>query len=231
MPKNVVITGGTRGLGLAMTAEFLERGHRVVISDRQADSLRAAVDGFAIYADRIAGCSADIRRPADSERLWAEAVGRFGMVDIWINHAGAGQGMTPLHELPAEDLVRIFETELLGPACACRTVLRGMLTQGHGQLFNMEGLGSDGRHRPGLTVYGAARRGLRYLTEGLVNETRGGPVKVGSLCPGTAADKPQAVARFLAARILADPPHGAHIARLSPLQLPGRLLSALVGRR
>ncbi len=90
MTKTIVITGSTRGIGFGMAAEFLRRGHNVVVNGRRQELTdTAATDlnsrGFSGAAFAV---SADVAKPDHIESLWAAAVQRFGRVDLWINNAG-----------------------------------------------------------------------------------------------------------------------------------------------
>ena len=82
------------------------------------------------------------------EALWQGAVQRFSRVDIWINNAGLGGMMRNFWEQPAEELSNIVQANVIGSMYGCRVALAGMVAQGSGALYNMEGSGSDGSVRP-----------------------------------------------------------------------------------
>jgi NAD(P)-dependent dehydrogenase (short-subunit alcohol dehydrogenase family) len=87
-------------------------------------------------------------------------------------------------EIPAERIQAVVSTNLIGAMYGSKVALRGMLDQGFGGIYNMEGLGSDGRKVDGLALYGTTKSGLRYLDESLARETKGTPVLMGALSPG-----------------------------------------------
>ncbi len=117
------------------------------------------------------------------QALWDAAAEAFGRVDHWINNAGVSTSRRPLAELPADQLETVVAANLLGAMHGSAVAVRGMTAQGGGTVWNMAGLGSDGRAVPGLTAYGSTKRGTDYLTTGLAKEVKGGPVKVAHLSP------------------------------------------------
>lgn len=182
---NVVITGSTRGIGLGLAREFLARGHAVMISGRRADTVAATVaDLSANYPGRVAGQSCDVTVESDVERLWSEAVRVFGTVDAWINNAGRNNPKQLLQDMPLAEAEGTLRTNLTGVLYGSVIALRGMLRQGSGWIFNMEGYGSDGMIGLRQVPYGVSKYGLRYLTKALVRTARGTPVRIGYLSPG-----------------------------------------------
>jgi len=83
-----------------------------------------------------------------------------------------------------ERLESVISTNILGAMYGSLVVLRGMTKQGFGSLYNLEGLGGDGRTMRGLAPYGTSKSALAYLTRSLSKETKGTPVIVGELRPG-----------------------------------------------
>ena len=79
------------------------------------------------------------------QALWDAAVARFGQVDIWINNAGIANTLTPFWELPPSLMQSVVQTNILGSMYGTSVALRGMLKQGYGALYNMEGFGSRGK--------------------------------------------------------------------------------------
>jgi len=182
---NIVITGGTRGIGRGMALELVQRGHNVTISGRTAEAAEAAAAELSKIGPGAAlGVGADCRRVAALQALWEAASNRFGSVDIWVNNAGVTNRKLPLAELSEDEIVKVFETNLIGVAAGCRVAITGMLQQGHGKIFNMEGFGSDGMKQSGMTLYGSSKRALRYLTESLAKEYADSPLIIANMSPG-----------------------------------------------
>ena len=183
--KTVVITGSTRGIGRGLAENFLASGCRVIISARAQGKVEEVVSELqGIYGeDAVAGLACDITSEEALAKLWAYA-SDVGPVDIWINNAGMSIVRKPLWEQSAQDLRQIVDTNLTGLLLACKVVLAGMLKQGGGQIWNMEGFGSTGQTNTGMAAYGATKRALNYLTTSLQKEIKGTEVQVNTLSPG-----------------------------------------------
>ncbi|WP_261319100.1 SDR family NAD(P)-dependent oxidoreductase [Microbulbifer agarilyticus] len=183
--KTVVITGSTRGIGRGLAENFLASGCRVIISARGQSKVDSVIAELQSQhgKDAVAGIACDITSEADLAKLWDFANSQ-GAVDIWINNAGMSIVRKPLHEQSAQDLRAIVDTNLTGLLLACKVALAGMLKQGHGQIWNMEGFGSTGQTNTGMAAYGATKRALNYLTTSLQKEVKGTDVQVNTLSPG-----------------------------------------------
>lgn len=232
--KTVVITGSTRGLGIGLAEAFLAAGCAVVVNGRTPARVEEAVAALAQDAlrARILGVAADVGNADDIQRLWDAACAQFGRVDIWINNAGIDNRRAPLWELDPADIRRVIDTNVTGALVACSIVLRGMAAQGGGAIYNMEGLGSQGRSAPGLLPYSTSKAATAHLTRALVDEAVDLPVIIGALNPGMVltdmlledippdrranarrifnilADEVEVVAPWLVARILANQKSG-----------------------
>ncbi len=252
--RSVVITGSTRGIGFGMAREFLRRGHRVVVCGRGSEGTEGAVEALGGEAEpgRVVGWPCDVRDRDQVLALWDEAVGCFGSVDVWINNAGVPDAGGDFWDQSAGDVEAVVGTNLLGVMHGSAVAMRGMLSRGHGHIYNMEGFGSDGRLvRPGVIVYGATKSAVRYFTKGLVKEAQKTPVRVGFLSPGivvtdlltaddiegsrrflnAVADTVETVAPYLVRRILDNDRHGARIDWLTGRKLAWRLARSPFARR
>lgn len=186
MVKIIVITGSTRGIGYGLADSFLALGCAVTVSGRTAEAVEKAVVELSAKheADRVFGQPCDVTDFEQVQALWNAAKARFDKIDIWVNNAGAGNPQMDFWELSAERIRAVVSTNLIGAMYGSKVALRGMLDQGFGSIYNMEGLGSDGRKVDGLALYGSTKSGLRYLDECLARETKGTTVLVGALRPG-----------------------------------------------
>jgi short-subunit dehydrogenase len=184
--KTIVITGSTKGIGYGLAEEFLKRGCRVVINSRkQADVQKVEAEFASKYPkENIAGLACDISNYEDNQKLFDFAKSKFRRVDVWINNAGLSMIRKMFWEQPVERMKEVVNANLLGVMYSSHIVINEMLKQGGGQLYNMEGLGSDGRIADGLAVYGSTKRALNYFTKSLQLETKNTPVQVCLLSPG-----------------------------------------------
>lgn len=186
MKKVIVITGSTRGIGFGLAEAFLGLGCQVVVSGRFQESVQSAVEQLSSRhaLDNILGQLCDVADYSQVEELWKAGKDQFGRIDIWINNAGVSHPQASFWEQPLEEIYAVVETNIFGTMYGTRVALREMLAQGYGALYNMEGLGSDGRIVDGLAVYGSTKSALRYLNRSLEKQLEGMPVIVGSLSPG-----------------------------------------------
>jgi len=189
--KVIVITGSTSGIGYGLAESFLSMGCAAVVSGRSQhkvdDTVKILSDKY--DADRILGVLCDVSDYGQVQKLWNEALKRFGKVDIWINNAGIAHGETDISEFSPELVKQVVDTNVSGAMFGTLVALQGMKEQGFGSIFNMEGLGSDGRIINGMALYGLSKSALGYLTKATVRETKGSPIIVGSIRPGMVATK------------------------------------------
>jgi len=132
-PLGVVLTGGSRGLGLAMAQRFLAAGDTVVVCARDPARLDAARTELAAATgagERLHVLAADVADPGEAERLADFAAERLGTIHRWINNAGtAGRFKRPLTELPTTDIHTTCQTNLAGTLQACAVAVRRMQAQ------------------------------------------------------------------------------------------------------
>lgn len=248
--KHVVITGGTRGIGFGLAREFLRRGQRVAFCGRRLESVRKVEAQLAAEygAESVVGHVCDVTKLEQVEALWDTALSHFGRVDIWINNAGLNAPRQDIWDIPEATMGAVVGVNLLGVMYGSRVALRGMIGQGSGQLYNMEGLGSDGMVVSGQVLYGATKAALSYFTKGLVLETKDAPVQVGFLSPGIVltdlftggevpdertrrvanilGDRVESVAPFLVSGMLTNSQHGKKIIWLTKRKAAWRFLTA-----
>jgi NAD(P)-dependent dehydrogenase (short-subunit alcohol dehydrogenase family) len=257
--KIVVITGSTRGIGYGLAASFLGLDCAVVVSSRTQEAVDKAVAELSAKhgVERVLGQPCDVTDFAQVQALWDAAKAHYGQIDIWINNAGLSNPMVKFWEHPPQRLRAVVETNLLGAMHGCKVAVQGMLEQGFGAIYNLEGFGSDGRKMEGLALYGATKYALRYLDEALAKEVEGTPVRVGAFRPGMVitdlvtgqydkdsaewerakrifniiADQPETVTPWLAQQALANDKNGTRIAWSSPWKIGWRFLTARFRKR
>jgi NAD(P)-dependent dehydrogenase (short-subunit alcohol dehydrogenase family) len=134
--------------------------------------------------DRILGVACDVRDPDQVRSLWQKAATRFGKIDIWINNAGMSGPQSELWKYSPSAVRDVVETNLIGLIFGSQVSVKGMLQQGYGSIYNMGGMGSDGRMHDGLVMYGTTKYGVSYFTRGLAKETKGSSIIVGLISPG-----------------------------------------------
>jgi NAD(P)-dependent dehydrogenase (short-subunit alcohol dehydrogenase family) len=185
--KTVVITGSTRGIGFAMVQSFLKQGCRVVISGRKKASVQEAVKQLSkkFGNDGVDGKPCDVTSYDALQKLWDFSIEKFGEIDIWINNAGISNSLNMLQDILADEIQRVVETNVLGEMYGSKMALSGFIQQGHGALYNMEGMGAKkGMKVDGLSIYGSTKAGLRYFNDAIIKENKHESIIIGALLPG-----------------------------------------------
>lgn len=185
--KVVVITGGSRGLGLALAEEFGRRGAMLVLAARkEADLAQARTQlldrGAVRSADHVLLVAADLRKPEDATRLIEEATRRFGRVDVLINNAGIIT-VGPVENQTLEQFHEVMDANFFSGLHCTLAVLPQMLRRRQGSVANVTSIG--GRIAvPHLLPYTASKFAAVGFSEGLGMELRSKGIRVTTICPG-----------------------------------------------
>ena len=206
----------------------------------------------------IHAVTCDVTQIHEVQTLWDEAIQHFGAVQIWINNAGSCTATLDFKDLAAADIQTVVQTNILGSMFGSQVALNGMLAQGYGQIFNMEGWGTRGEWSAGMTAYATTKRAVGYFSQALFKETKQTNIQVGTLSPGMVAtdllisswqngnvqhwnkmkrlflfiiDPPEVVCRYLAQRILENKRRHTRIVWMTPLRLLLRFFRPYYWRR
>ena len=162
--KVAVVTGGTRGIGLAIAAWMIQHGASVVISGRDADRLNVAVKELARDGGPVAGLVADAARREDADRLVETARERFGHLDVLVNNAGITRDGLVIR-MKDEDWDRVLETNLKGAFLMTRAASKAMVrSKTGGRIINIAST-AGAMGNAGQANYSAAKAGLIGLTK------------------------------------------------------------------
>ena len=185
-----LITGGSRGIGLAIARRFLSDGYRVLVTGRHRESLAAVA---AELGPRTAIEAGDVALRADVERIAAAAASRYGRVDVLVNNAGILETIplgTPLAEAEAI-FDRVVDVSLKG-AFLMAHALAPILVSPGGRIINMGSIvAQSGASVPGYTAYTPAKAGLHGLTLALARELAPRGINVNTVAPGITAETGQ----------------------------------------
>jgi NAD(P)-dependent dehydrogenase (short-subunit alcohol dehydrogenase family) len=257
--KVIVITGSTSGIGYGLAKAFLERDCAVTISGRSAEAVEKTVSTLSTSygTERVFGCPCDVIQFEHIQGLWMAAKSHFGQIDIWINNAGISNPAAKFWEHSPELVQDVIQTNVIGAMFGSQVALRGMLAQGSGAMYNLEGLGNDGRIVDGLALYGSTKAAIHYLDRCLARQTKGTPVLAGAIAPGMVitnlvtgqykhrpedlerlkpifniiAERVETVTPVIAEKILANRKNGALITFSSPARLMLKFISAPFKKR
>jgi glucose 1-dehydrogenase len=180
--KVAVITGGTRGLGLAIAEAFIEEGAVVVVASRSQGSVDRARTRLASAGGVAQGMALDVSSPAQVRAL-GDLAASLGPIDIWVNNAGLSAPYGPTLEVSPEAFHEVVNTNIMGVYNGSREAFRHFQPRRRGKLINVIGRGARGPV-PFQNAYAASKAWVRSFTLALAKETRGSGVGVFAFQPG-----------------------------------------------
>lgn len=256
--KNVVITGSTRGIGFAMAKAFLQAGCQVTLSGRGEALPEETITSLSPSKEKYIYVSCNVQDKASLQHLWDISSQQWGGIDIWINNAG--QNAPHLFSWQTDEAYteNVIKTNITGMIFGSQVAAVGMVKQGRGAIYSMEGLGSNNMIQIKTILYGTTKCALTYFMKGLAKELEGTGVIAGRLSPGMMltdfitktpdgdesdviadekfkkifnilADKPETVAKFFVPKMLSNTKNDAHIEWLTNAKAAWRFMTA--GRR
>lgn len=179
-PKTWLVTGASRGLGLELTRQLLERGDRVAATTRSAARLNEALADTDVT--HLLPLELDLTDEAAVSRATDKVVARFGGIDVVVNNAGYGF-LAAVEEISDAEARRMFNVQVFGVLNVLRAALPVMRTQGSGHVINVSSILGHLAF-PGWGLYSAGKFALNGLTEALAPEVAGHGIRVNLVEPG-----------------------------------------------
>lgn len=174
-----LITGAARGLGRAIVEAALQAGDRVLATARDTSQLTTLL---ADHSEQLATFALDVTDELQAQQAVAEALRRFGRLDVLVNNAGYGQ-IQPFEHVSSDDFRAQIETNLFGVVNLTRAAIAPMRAQGYGRIFQVSSAG--GRiSSPGLAAYQAAKWAVGGFSDVVGKELVGFGIQVCTLEPG-----------------------------------------------
>lgn len=260
--KTVVITGSARGLGLEMSKQFIQNDYNVVICDVLEDKLQESKKELENISKggKVLAIPCDVTKEKNLQKVMDKTVETFKTVDIWINNAGVNQPMVPIWEVDSDKINRLIDIDLKGAIIGSKIAMKQMIKQGFGQIYGIEGYGSNDAMMLGLSVYGTSKRGLTYFLEALAKEVdeKKLPIQIGLLSPGIMitdfithamgnesfelpektkkvynilGDYPDVIAKFLVEKMIVNKKNGARINWLTNAKASFRFMTCAFNKR
>ena len=184
--KVALVTGGSRGIGLAIARGLVAGGANVAVtglSSAHLSSARHAIE--AAGPGSVETLQADVRRAEDVTRTIDATVARFGGLDFLINNAGIGV-FKPVADMSRDEWASIIDTNLTGVFYACHAAIPHLRTRGGGYIINISSLAGKNSFA-GAAAYCASKAGLNAFSEALMQEVRYDGIRVSYVMPGSVA--------------------------------------------
>jgi NAD(P)-dependent dehydrogenase (short-subunit alcohol dehydrogenase family) len=177
-----VVTGGTRGLGLAMVRAFASAGAEVVVVSRKPDSCDEVVASLRAEGLKAAGCACHVGHWDELEPLVERVYDEHGRIDVLVNNAGISPLYGKLSEVTEDLFDKVMGVNLKGPFRLAALVGERMVAAGGGSIINISSTGAI-RPTSDIVPYAAAKAGVNAMTVGLAHAF-GPTVRVNAVMPG-----------------------------------------------
>lgn len=188
--KTAIVTGASRGIGLAIAERIVAEGGRVVITARKQEALDEAVaslnrlGGSGEVAVAVAGNAAD---PAHQDEVINTAIATFGSAELMVNNTGINPAYGPLMDLDLEAARKIHETNVLAALAWTQKLHKAWMAEHGGSIVNIASVAGV-RPAPMIAYYGVSKAALIHLTEELAWEL-GPNIRVNAVCPAVVKTK------------------------------------------
>jgi dehydrogenase/reductase SDR family protein 4 len=180
--KVAIVTGGTRGIGLAIATTLARAGAKVVISSRKAEHVDAAVKLLREDGHDVVGIPANMGKAADAHELAARTVEHFDGIDIIVNNAATNPVFGPLQLASEDAFEKILAVNVKGPLELCKTAHTVMAQRG-GAIVNVSSIGGISPEA-GLGLYSVSKAALVSLTKVMAQEWGADGIRANVICPG-----------------------------------------------
>jgi NAD(P)-dependent dehydrogenase (short-subunit alcohol dehydrogenase family) len=182
--KVIIVTGGSRGLGRAMSQGFAAEGAKVVVSSRKQDSCDALVKEIRAQGGEALAVAANTGKVEELDALIEAVYAHFGRVDVLVNNAGTNIALGPLSDIQPAAFEKMFDVNMKGPWYLASRLAPRMGEQGGGCVINV--LSVAALSTPAYSgVYAATKAGLKALTEVMAQEWAPLNIRVNALAPGS----------------------------------------------
>lgn len=180
--QSVLITGGSRGLGLVMARELADEGARLTLVARDDAELARAAEELTARGAEVLAVPCDVRSQREAEGAIERAVERYGRIDVLINNAGVIQ-TGPIEHMAVEDFEEAMAVHTWGPLYTMRAAVPHMRRQGGGRIVNISSIGGL-IAVPHLVPYCTSKFALVGLSDGMRAELAKDGILVTTVCPG-----------------------------------------------
>jgi 3-hydroxy acid dehydrogenase/malonic semialdehyde reductase len=184
MPKTVLVTGATAGIGKATAYRFAAENYRLIITGRRADLLQEiARDIKTKYVTEIFPLPFDIRKKEEVINSLQSLPSEWKNIDILVNNAGLAAGLDPINNGSTDDWDNMIDTNIKGLLYVSREIIPGMIERGSGHIFNIGSIAGREVYPRG-NVYSATKHAVDALTKGMRIDLLPYGIKVTQISPG-----------------------------------------------
>jgi len=184
--RTAVITGASRGLGLAIACAYARAGASVLLCGRDVEALEQARDQVVRLSNpgqSVGAVVADVSVRADAERLISSALRMFPQLHILVNNAGVYGPMGPIEDVDWAAWARAIDINLMGSVLMCRAVLPHFKANRYGKIVQLSGGGAT-NPLPRISAYAASKAAIVRFAETLAEEVREYNIDVNAVAPG-----------------------------------------------
>ena len=205
--KTAIVTGGTRGIGLAIVKKYLENGANVAVAGSRKESVDKALAQLSEYEGRVMGIWPDLCSPEEAAAAFASVKEEFGSLDILANNAGLSS-RTSLYDYTLEEFSKIMDLNVKAVFVCSQAAARIMKEQGGGVIINTSSMVSV-YGQPAGCAYPTSKFAVNGLTRSLARELAKDHIRVNAVAPGvTKTEMVAALPKELVDRISAGIPLG-----------------------
>jgi len=183
--KVALVTGASRGIGLAISRKLAQMGAKVSLCARDSQKLEGVAKELTSTGAQAIAVPADVRHASEISAAVQKTEQTLGPVEILVNNAGIGF-FAPAHEAPEANWDDVLDTNLKAAFLASKAVAPGMIRRRSGHIINIASLAGKNAFAGGA-IYCASKWGLLGFTQCMAEDLRGYGIRVSSICPGSVA--------------------------------------------
>jgi len=181
--KVAVVTGGSGGIGQAISRYLANAGAQLIVSDIDLEGAKKVVENLRSDASKAVAVKTDVTKPDDMNRLVEKALQEFGTLDIMVNNAGVNS-LTSVDDMSKSEWDRVMDINLWGVFLGCKYASRPMMKQKHGKIVNISSQNAKAGGIFSGMNYTGSKAGVWAMTKSFAKLLAPHKVNVNAICPG-----------------------------------------------